>query len=552
MAARLPRAAALFLLLTAALTWPLARRLHVLDAGDSAFFAWAIGWELHALFTDPARLPHGNIFHPLRYTLGLDEPVLGTTLLVAPLAAFTTDAVFLYNVARLMTFFVSALTAYACARGLGTAEGPALVAGAAFAFSPIRTDQLAHLSTLGTQWLPLVVLFVFSFFRHGRTRHALLAAGSFVLAALACGYHAVIGLLVLPLAALPVVWGRWGRLPVAALSAALAALALLPLYLLHRAALDPLAYARGAGETAHFSAPLEAFLATSGGNRVWGEATAPFRTTHSNNLFPGLVLPALALAGAVSLWREGRRPTREAIGLAILALAAAAVALGPEITAFGASLSPGPFALAREIPVFRMIRVPSRSGAFLALALALLAAKALHRWRGRPVWVAAAGAAAVLETVIAPIPLPAWAQAVDRSRPAPAVYAWLAAQPGEPAVVELPILDIRGVTQRPAFHESIYMVHSTRHWKPLLNGYAGVEPAPYVELREQAMQFPSRESLDAFRSRGARYVIVHRGGFGPNKWQRIERELPAWVDGPAPRLRRVADLDGDLVFELVD
>ena len=104
-----------------------------------------MGWELHALRTDPARLPHGNIFHPLRYTLGMDEPVLGTTLLVAPLAAFTSDAVLLFNVARLLTFAVSGLTAYACARGLGSGEGPALFAGAAFAFSPIRTDQLAHL-----------------------------------------------------------------------------------------------------------------------------------------------------------------------------------------------------------------------------------------------------------------------------------------------------------------------------------------------------------------------------------------------------------------------
>lgn len=549
--AGLARAAALFVLLTVVLTWPMARRLRVVDAGDSAFFAWAIGWEMHALATDPERLPHGNIFHPLRYTLGMDEPVIGTTVLVAPLGLFTSDAVLLYNVARLMTFVLSGVTAYACARGLGTGEGPALVAGAAFAFSPIRTDQLAHLSTLGTQWLPLVVLFVFRFFRHGRARDALLAAGSFVLAGLACGYHAVIGVMVLPPAALPVAWGRWNRLPLAAAAGAIAALGLLPLYLLHRAALDPLGYVRGTAETAYFSAPLEAFLATSARNRVWGEATAPFRTTHANNLFPGLVLPGIVVAGAIALWRDGRRPTREAVGLALLALAAAAVAVGPEITAFGKALAPGPFALAREVALFRMIRVPSRSGAFLALALALLAGKALQRWRDRPAWIAAAGAAAILETVIAPVPMPAWAQAVDSSRPVPAVYAWLAAQPGEPAVVELPMLDIRGVVERPAFHESIYMVRSTRHWKPLLNGYAGIEPASYVELRERALRFPSRESLDAFHARGARYVIVHRGGFGPNKWERIERELPAWMEGPAPRLRRVAEMDGDLVLELV-
>src|SRR5262245_12524449 len=83
-----------------------------MDPGDSAFFAWEIGWELHALKTDPARLPHGNIFHPLRDTLGLDEPILGTTVLVLPLALFTDDAVLLHNLARLLTFVLSGLAAF--------------------------------------------------------------------------------------------------------------------------------------------------------------------------------------------------------------------------------------------------------------------------------------------------------------------------------------------------------------------------------------------------------------------------------------------------------
>ena len=127
----------------------------------------------------------------------------------------------------------------------------------------------------------------------------------------------------------------------------------------------------------------------------------------------------------------------------------------------------------------------------------------------------------------------------------PPVYAWLAAQPGEPVVVELPIQDINGIFQRPAYHESIYLVHQTRHWKPLVNGYAGIEPAAYVDLRDKAWRFPSEECLAAFRQRGVRYVILHRGGYGPNKWERIERELPA-----AAGLMEVARFDGDLVFEL--
>ena len=156
---RTARALAIYSVVTVALTWPFAANLRVMDAGDSAFFAWEIGWTVHAIKTDPASLPHANIFHPLRYTLGMDEPVLGTTLLVLPLAVFTDDAVLLYNVVRLLTFVFSALTAFWLAKELGAGEWIALLAGALFAFSPIHTDQVAHLSTLGTQWWPLVLLF---------------------------------------------------------------------------------------------------------------------------------------------------------------------------------------------------------------------------------------------------------------------------------------------------------------------------------------------------------------------------------------------------------
>ena len=54
----------------------------------------------------------------------------------------------------------------------------------------------------------------------------------------------------------------------------------------------------GTEETLEGSAPLEAFLATSRANWIYGEVADAFRTVGPNNLFPGLVIPALVIAGA--------------------------------------------------------------------------------------------------------------------------------------------------------------------------------------------------------------------------------------------------------------
>jgi hypothetical protein len=467
---------------------------------------------------------------------------------VLPVGLFTTDPAVLGNLARLLTWALSALTAFLLARELGCARGPAFFAGAAFAFSPIRTDQIAHLSTLGTQWMPCVLLFLVRFTREGRWRDALLAGASFAAAAYACGYHGVIGLAVLPPVALILVWGRWDRLPRAAAGAALAVLLLLPLRHLHEQALEPLRYERNATETQLYAANLETFLATSGWNRVWGPWNGEMRTVATNNLFPGLVPLGLALAGAAILARRRQRPGREVVALAAMALMAAVVALGPEVRWFGTKVGPGPFALLRELEVFRMVRVPARAGAWLALALAVLAARGLQRLTTSRVGVGLATAALLAESCIAPIPMPDWVKVYGTRRPTPPVYEWLARQPPGSSVLELPMADDWSALDQPAWHESTYMLWSTRHWQPLANGYAGTEPPAYRQLRGLVRRFPAADAREAIRARGIRYVVVHRAGFGPNRWARFEERMAA----EAASLRAVATFGDDTVYELTD
>jgi hypothetical protein len=538
------RAIALYSLLTVAVTWPMATHLRVMDAGDSAFFAWAMGWEIHALESGPAQLPHANIFHPLRYALGLDEPVLGTTLLMLPLALVTDDAILLLNLARLLTYLLSGLGAYWLGRELRLGERASLIAGAAFAFSLVRCDQIGHLSTLGTQWLPVLLLFICRFGRTGRSRDALLAGVFYVLETYACGYHGLIALAVLPIASLPLLWRRWHLVPRLLPAVAVAVLGLLPLYGLHHAALAAESYARTSAETAYYSASLETFLAAPWWSLLYGDITAPFRGA-SNTLFVGLVpLLAIVTAAARNL-RERRVPSRETMVFVLMAVAAAMVALGPEIRFRGQVLLPGPYGWLRAaVPLFQNIRVTSRAGAFLALAAALLLGKAVARWESRAIVMAMIGLLAVGECAMTPGAILGGKAVVDTREPRPWVYTWLASQPGDFAIVELPIQDL--TAPRPAFHESVYMLYSTQHWKRLLNGYAGIEPATYVELREKAQAFPSPDSVATLRRLGARYVILHRGGYGPFKWARIERDLPSARD-----LRLVASEAGDSVYEIL-
>lgn len=542
------RATALYAALTVLLTWPLARLLHVVDAGDSAFFAWEMAWELHAAEQAPASLPHANIFHPHRFALGMDEPILGTTVLALPLRLLTGDVVWIFNVVRLMTFVLSALGVYVLARELGVGEAPSLLAGALFAFSPIRTDQLAHLSTLGTQWLGFALFFLVRFSRSARLRHALAAAAFFALSAYACGYHAIAGLAILPLPCLALAWGRASLRRPAAIALVAAALLGTPLALLHRAALSPLAYERGAAETALYSARGETFLAASPWNRIYGEATASFRRANVNNLFTGIVPWLLVAAATASLLRRRAPPSREAAAFGLMVLAAAAVTLGPRVVVLGHDLGPGPFAVLREISLFRLIRVPPRAGVFIALGLAVLAALAWKRLRlSRPAGALVA-AAAMAETLIVPVPSPSWSHVIDSRREPPPVYSWLAARSGDFAILELPIEEAKAPFRRPAFHESVYMLHSRHHWKRLLNGYSGVEPADYVALRQESKGFPSRESIERARSMGARYVVLHLAALGRERRERVERDLGL---NEGASLRRVAQFGDDLVFELI-
>jgi hypothetical protein len=92
------------------------------------------------------------------------------------------------------------------------------------------------------------------------------------------------------------------------------------------------------------------------------------------------------------------------------------------------------------------------------------------------------------------------------------------------------------------------MVYSTLDWRPLVNGYAGNEPATHERLRTLSWEFPSERFLGALRAIGVRYVVLHRKGYGPFQWGRLQKGMPEALAGGS--LREVAALGGDAVYEI--
>jgi hypothetical protein len=88
--------------------------------------------------------------------------------------------------------------------------------------------------------------------------------------------------------------------------------------------------------------------------------------------------------------------------------------------------------------------------------------------------------------------------------PVPAAYRALARLPRGP-VFEAPFW-----SDRLAYHRHAeYMLGSTYHWQPLINGYSDHIPQDFRDAALPLSGFPSADSFTILEQRGARYVVVH-------------------------------------------
>ncbi len=95
-------------------------------------------------------------------------------------------------------------------------------------------------------------------------------------------------------------------------------------------------------------------------------------------------------------------------------------------------------------------------------------------------------------------------------------YDLLALLPDGP-VLELPFYDADAGFE---WHTA-YLLASTRHWKPVVNGYGDFFPDQFVADAPVLAGFPSPESFARIEQMEVRYVLVHfdqRGSPQQSEW----------------------------------
>src|SRR5437868_2617943 len=97
-----------FVLLSVAMTWPLARNLQcaISDPGDPLFTTWVLHWDYTATI-DHRNLFDAPIFGNARYSLAFSEHMYGIALLFFPLFWLGVAPLTIHNVALVLGFATS-------------------------------------------------------------------------------------------------------------------------------------------------------------------------------------------------------------------------------------------------------------------------------------------------------------------------------------------------------------------------------------------------------------------------------------------------------------
>ena len=496
---------------------------------DILLNAWILSWVQHGLVSQPLDLFNANVLYPARNALAGSEHLIGLAVLTLPVRLFTANAVFLYQLTLMLSGVILAFTSFGFVRWFTGSLWASLLTGAVALFMPWRTAELTHLQILGAHWFPLIWLLVIRILvGDGRRRDPAVLCAVLTLQLLSSFYLAYI--LSFTLAVICLV----GVLMVEVKRSSVFKLVgpMVVAYSLLLVTSIPYLARQTQGEifqTLEGGAPTAAEALT----RVWTFVAPSLQTlwssgsvTSNRYSIPAMV-GLLALLALVLPWlRKGpaepddRRQRLATWSLWLAAAGGVIMMIGPAIRV-GEHVVELPSYWANQlVPGFSNLRAPRRWGLILGVASPLLAGIGVAGlWR---VLVASGvdprrrALRAIVQVLVAvslliSIPwqrLPARAAWQDEAR-VRRTYEALRDLPYGP-VVEIPWRLGRMAYVR---SDARYMLASTFHWRPILNGFTAYLPRSFQLLRRVAQRLPDRAAVATFgRLTDVRWILVHLDG----------------------------------------
>lgn len=498
---------------TAVMTWPYVNWAALGSAiypGDARLIAWTLAWNNHALLSGES-IFNANIFYPAPGALAYNDANIGISLFTLPIYAATGNAILAYNVVHVSTFLLNGLAMHLLAFRLTRSHPAAFVGGLIYAFSfYMMLHGHGHLTLIWAWLLPLSLVLIDRWIDRPTLPRALMWGLAVLLQVLSAWY---LGVITIVSNAIVIVWrhatdvhGQWRtRAWHVAIVVAGCAAVIWPVAMPYRRSIGvpSLAEVRSfsADWASYFVPPLNTIVGqwwaahiNADPRWIWGELT----------VFLGWIAVALAAAGIIA--GVVTRQWRTAGVYVVIILTGGALSFGPS--------GPGDdwprlFDAMRLLPGVSGLRAPARFSVMVLLGVAMLASYAIahaHRRFGRRAYV--------LVGVLVPLMLAEWF-VVDfpggRPQPAdsPAIYrhpAVLAAR----AIVSLP--DYSGTDRW--FQGADYLLYSTGHWRPIVNGFGRTEPKDHASVISHMRAFPGPNNARTMRRLGIELVVLHAAEYG--------------------------------------
>ena len=573
-------AAACFLVLTVAMTWPVATRLntHVTPGQQPAISVaylnlWTLAWNHHWFKAQAENYWDANQFYPHQKTLAYSEPQFGMGLLTFPLTYLGVNTILAYNLLLLFFVWGAGMAVYAlcwylfrtCQKksvNTHSAEyynylwAAAVTAGILYGFHFYTFAEMGVLQLVATLFPPVTFLGLHQFFNSNRWSDAFLFYVGFLGCWYTCAYYGLflsvfVACFVIKFGYQKVLELESKTLIRGAVTAAITLVCLVPLIVGMQSAKTAMELSRPKLIVRILSTVLSDYLRIPQNSWLYGKILDIGNP--DRGIFLGVLLLCLAATGAISIFKA-RAPKHIAdkqladrrikqriqtalfpqhYGFFYIFMAGFAFWLS-----FGMALTPtnatglgvyriiawlSPYNLLYQfVPGFSSIRSSYRFSIFCTLFLAVLAGWGIL-WlsqRAGKRWGTITVLLLLTATLFELWPSPLRLVKVPRSiEELPPIYQHLKKLPADATLIELPLA--RGNSERQIETQARAVYYSTFHWLRITNGYSGFTPLANVQLNKIIAESTAETVLEAFKTIGIEYILTHEDKLNKNEKQKL-------------------------------